>query len=143
MKLTENALNSLMEQDAIQFEEHERVPFFIITTESVLTDEEGNLINVYDNYYTEEHQGIIYAKMDSDAKYDGKFIGQEPTFTTEMNLARQAIWKEQLGTAISATQMQEIRRVTSMWETLEGAKEIAIETVNEYLDDLSTQQRVF
>lgn len=138
MKITEEGLNSYMMKGAITFDSHERVPFFVCTKDSTITINEEEL-NVMENFYTETHQGITYVKMDSTGKAFGKLNGAEPTYSASYTPERQLVWVEQLGTAISANMMQEIRRVSNLLETIEGAKEVALEQINEYFDNLALQ----
>lgn len=139
MKITDDAILNQV-YDGITFDAHERVPFFIVDADSVITveateDTEGYTINVADNYYTETLDGVIYAKMGSTHKNkDGSFSGAEPTYSSTV----EAQWSE-LGAAISAQSMMEIRKVAHMWTTLDGAKEIANNHINEYFDNLGEQ----
>ncbi len=114
MKLKDKALTELMSIEGVTFEEHERVPFFIVTDESVLVDGELEF-NVVENFYTEIHQGVIFAKMDSTHKNaDGSFSGAEPTYSRETSTTRQLLWVEQFGDATSAYSMLELRKVSGM-----------------------------
>ena len=106
MIITDEVLNQVYE--GITFEPHERVPFFIVDADSyILIDDEE--VNVIENYYTQTLDGVIYAKMNSTHNKNGTFSGAEPTYSAEV----EAQWSE-LGTAISAESMMEIRKVAAM-----------------------------
>ena len=116
MKIKESVLNELMEKDGIEFELYERVPFFVVDGDSEIDE-----VNVVENFATEVHRNVTYAKMDSTSKDpDGSLNGGEPTsfiMGNSYSLERQALWVEQFGEAISPNAMQEIRRVSAMTPT--------------------------
>ena len=133
MKISEALLNKALPND-IEFEAHERVPFFIVDKDSsldYLEAEEDELsyiteLNVVDNFYTEVHDNVIYAKMDSTHRNDdGSFSGAEPTYSNKMSLERQRIWVDNFGVAISANAMQEIRRLGKMTLDERKAEKVA------------------
>lgn len=120
MKISEEFLNKNI--GGIEFEDHEMVPFFVVTEDSIFVDGEVSK-NVVENFYTTLIDDIIYVKMDSDHKNpDGTFDGAEPTAgygkMTGYSLERQRLWAEQFGTAYSANAMMEIRKVAGM-DTIE------------------------
>lgn len=113
MKISEKVLNQVF--TGIEYEDHERVPFFIVDSDSVLVDSEQSF-NVVDTFYTETLDGLIYAKMDSTSKNpDGSFNGAEPTSNMGVyRQERQELWQSQFGTAISPTEMMRLRGVHAM-----------------------------
>jgi len=107
MIIGDEALNKIYSD--VVFETHERVPFFIVDSDSVVTINEVEY-NVIDNYYTKIIEDVTYAKMNSTHKnFDGTFSGAEPTYSGEVP----AEWSE-LGSAISATTMLKIEGVANM-----------------------------
>lgn len=140
MKISEAALNKFIGD--IEFESAERVPFFVVTEDSVLkvTDVEGveTETKVIGNYYTETLDGITYVKMDSDHRSLGTLTGAEPTYRgglsgqSPYSLERQAMWAEQFGTAYSANEMMEKRRLAAM--TPVGYRDMKVEELVEQQD---------
>lgn len=121
MLISDEAEKTLVQSGDLEYEDHERVPFFVVTEDSVLidTDGEGNETSrvIVDTYYTETLLSVIYAKMDSmDTNMDGSFNGSEPTsgYGIAYTLARQELWASQYPEMYTANEMIEKRRVASL-----------------------------
>ena len=118
--LNELVLQDAMIDQAIQFESHERVPYALIETDSVLIEQEATEdieaveSVIVDTYATVEVDGQLYCKIDSTGKnQDGTFNFAEPTYSTDMATEKQKIWAEQFE-LITHDEYMEIRRIAIM-----------------------------
>lgn len=135
MIITDQKLNELADIDGISFEQHERVPFVLVTPESIITVNEVEQV-IVDNYYTETHDGLIYAKIGSTHRNnDNTFSGAEPTWNAQTQDGMEKMWLEQVGPLISANTMMEIRKVGAM--TLEEYQAYMVEELRTQKDDVN------